>query len=377
MSIKLFRPSPSRGHSPSRGQALDHWILHQSGGQALDHWIFDLQIQIFTNTLKFLILISESSKMARSKRHHYPGCFYHVMLRGNHKQDIFFTETDRYNMCFLLQEGIEKYGHRIHSYCFMNNHIHLLIQVGDIPLSKIMQNLAFRYSQKINRKYKILGHLFQGRFKSIVIQQQVYFTRLLRYIHMNPVRAGITDKPENYTWSSHNAYINQKDMHWVTCDFGLSKFDPIRSNAIKHYVAYVSETESPEELKELRQDFKEGQILGDDDFLNMLKTQNLIPVRDPLSIESIIQAVCEELTIKKEFVVSPGKSPKAAFARSLISKLALDTGKISMVTLAEYLNRDPSTISGLLSKFHVNHNDSKEIQAQLDRLKQKALQNIQ
>jgi REP element-mobilizing transposase RayT len=100
--------------------------------------------------------------MARLKRYHLPGALYHVMLRGNDGQDIFFSKSDMYNLCLLIQEGTERYGHRIHAFCFMKNHIHLLVQVAEISLSKIVHNLAFRYSQKINRKNKKIGHLFQG-----------------------------------------------------------------------------------------------------------------------------------------------------------------------------------------------------------------------
>jgi putative transposase len=104
--------------------------------------------------------------MARAKRYHNPGCFYHVMLRGNNGQNIFFLDSDRQYMFFLLQEGVENYGHQIHAFCFMNNYIHLLIQIGDVPLPKVMHNLGFRHSQTINRKYETAGHLFQGRYKT-------------------------------------------------------------------------------------------------------------------------------------------------------------------------------------------------------------------
>ena len=129
--------------------------------------------------------------MTRKSRYHVPGAFYHVMLRGNDGQEIFFSDADRCRMCLLIQQGVERYGHRIHAFCFMSNHIHLLLQVGDIHISKIMHNLAFRYSQKTNRQYSKIGHLFQGRFKACLVEETSYFLRLLRYIHMNPVRAGL------------------------------------------------------------------------------------------------------------------------------------------------------------------------------------------
>ena len=108
--------------------------------------------------------------MARRRRFHLPNATYHVMLRGNDGQPIFFSEADRFRMCLLLQEGVERFGHSVHAFCFMSNHIHLAIQVADTSISQIMQHLAFRYTQHINRHQKRIGHLFQGRFKSILVQ---------------------------------------------------------------------------------------------------------------------------------------------------------------------------------------------------------------
>ena len=117
---------------------------------------------------------------------------------------------------FAHSRGIERYGHRIHAFCLMGNHIHLLVQVGHTPLSKIVHNLAFRYSQYINRRHDKIGHLFQGRFKSILIDENSYFLRLIRYIHMNPVRAKLLRDPEENQWSGHSAYVGSADIAWLT-----------------------------------------------------------------------------------------------------------------------------------------------------------------
>ena len=122
------------------------------------------------------------------------------MLRGNDGQPIFFDDEDRCRMCLLIQEGIERFGHSIHAFCFMTNHLHLAIQVVEVSISRIIQNLAFRYTRYINRKQKRIGHLFQGRFKSIVVDGKRYLKELVRYIHLNPVRAGIVYQPEKYVW---------------------------------------------------------------------------------------------------------------------------------------------------------------------------------
>ena len=119
--------------------------------------------------------------MARKPRIHFTGAFYHVMLRGNSGQDIFFSSEDRVRFCFLVQEGVGMYGHRIHAFCLMDNHIHLLIQVGEIPLAKIIHNLSFRYTRYINVSQKRTGHLFQGRYKAILINADNY---LLQLVHI-------------------------------------------------------------------------------------------------------------------------------------------------------------------------------------------------
>ena len=129
--------------------------------------------------------------MARKARIHYPGALYHVILRGNARQDIFIDDGDRYRFYLLMQEGIARYRHSIHAFCLMTNHLHLLIQVADIPLSRIMQNLSFRYTRWSNGRQWQSGHLFQGRYKAVLVNGDEYLLELVRYLHLNPVRAGL------------------------------------------------------------------------------------------------------------------------------------------------------------------------------------------
>ncbi|MDH5561852.1 MAG: transposase, partial [Deltaproteobacteria bacterium] len=127
--------------------------------------------------------------MARKPRIHYPGAVYHVILRGNGGQDIFFSKADRSRFYLLLQDGAERFSHRIHAFCLMTNHVHLAIQVGEVPLSRIMQNISFRYTGYLNRRKQRTGHVFQGRYKALLIDADSYLVELVRYIHCNPVRA--------------------------------------------------------------------------------------------------------------------------------------------------------------------------------------------
>jgi len=147
--------------------------------------------------------------MARKPRVHVPGAIHHVMLRGNAGQPIFADDTDRQRLCELLADGVERFDHRIHAYCLMGNHLHLAIEVGQVSLSREVQNLAFRYTHSFNHRERRTGHLFQGRFRSLLVDRDSYLLELVRYIHCNPMRSGLVRSPEAWTWSGHRTYLGQ------------------------------------------------------------------------------------------------------------------------------------------------------------------------
>jgi REP element-mobilizing transposase RayT len=136
--------------------------------------------------------------MARKPRIHYPGAAYHVILRGNAGLPIFFDERDRYRLYLFLQSVVEKFDCRVHGFCLMTNHIHLIIQTGELSLSHIMQSLSLRYTKWINYTQARTGHVFQGRYKALLLDADTYLQELVRYVHLNPVRAGIATSPDEY-----------------------------------------------------------------------------------------------------------------------------------------------------------------------------------
>jgi len=136
--------------------------------------------------------------MARKSRIEYPGAFYHVMTRGNRKQVVFKDDKDRLKFLRKLLEYKEKYGFALYAYILMKNHIHLLIETRDVPLSRIMQGLLQSYTQWYNGKYRVVGHLFQGRYKAILCDKKVYLLNLIRYIHLNCIRVGLVKEPSAY-----------------------------------------------------------------------------------------------------------------------------------------------------------------------------------
>lgn len=177
--------------------------------------------------------------MARKPRIHYSGACYHVICRGNQGQRIFRDAADHQRYVQLLQAGRERYGFRLYAYVLMPNHIHHLIEVGPTPLSKIMQNILFRYTRYWNRRYRKIGHLFQGRYKAILCEKESYLLELIRYIHLNPVRSRIIRDPSRYAWSSHAAYLKGDGRGWLAVKEVLPRWGRHRGEAIAAYQRFV------------------------------------------------------------------------------------------------------------------------------------------
>lgn len=148
--------------------------------------------------------------MPRPHRIVYENAFYHVFSRGNDKQNIYRMEADYNKFLLTLEKLKRKYDHKLYGYCLMPNHFHLLIETREIPISKIMSSLLTSYTMYFNKKYKRSGHLFQDRFRSLICEKENYFLTIARYIHLNPVKAGLVKNPEDYFWSSHNEYIGSE-----------------------------------------------------------------------------------------------------------------------------------------------------------------------
>ena len=207
--------------------------------------------------------------MARPLRIEYPDAVYHVTARGNAKNDIFHSDTDRNTFLKILSGVVLRYNWLCHAYCLMDNHYHLLIETPDGNLSVGMRQLNGVYTQKHNWLHQKSGHVFQGRFKAIVVEKESYLLELCRYVVLNPVRAGKTETPEQWRWSSYRFTAGMKTPpDYLTTDWILGLFHPKKREAQKLYRKFVRAgigLQSPWE--ELR-----GQILlGEDNFVDAHK----------------------------------------------------------------------------------------------------------
>lgn len=180
--------------------------------------------------------------MSRPLRIEYPDAWYHVMGRGRRAEEIFADKRDYQGFVELLQESCDMWSIRIAAYCLMPNHYHLLIQTPHANLSRSMRHINGVYTQRYNRRHGCDGQLFRGRYKSILVEADSYLLQLTRYIHKNPVKAGLADTPGGYAWSSHKAYLSgDKKWKWVYTDFLLSMLTPDKTARGKAYKQFMAE----------------------------------------------------------------------------------------------------------------------------------------
>jgi REP element-mobilizing transposase RayT len=215
--------------------------------------------------------------MARPLRIEFPGALYHVTARGDGREDIYLGEADQRAFLTLLAEICERFNWWIHAYCLMTNHYHLLLETPNGNLSKGMRQLNGVYTQRFNKRHQRCGHVFQGRYKAIIVQKEAYLTELSRYIVLNPVRAQTVARPGDWPWSSYRATVGETVCpRWLRRDWLLALFGETEPAAIAAYRQFVADgVGEPGPWGQLRQQV----FLGSETFVEDLR-RALPPDRD-------------------------------------------------------------------------------------------------
>ncbi|AEV67555.1 transposase [Acetivibrio clariflavus] len=209
--------------------------------------------------------------MPRSARVKSKTNIYHVMIRGINQQNIFVDDADNEKFIVTFAKYQKESAHELYAYCLMGNHVHLLIKEGNEPLGNTMRRIGASYVYWYNWQYGRKGHLFQDRYKSEPVQDETYFLTVLRYIHQNPLKAGLVKNIDEYKWSSFNEYIGK--AKFVNTDYALAMFSENRETAIKK--------------------FKEFNMAVNDD-----KCLEITPERKTVSDKEIRQLVLEKYNIE-------------------------------------------------------------------------------
>jgi putative transposase len=203
--------------------------------------------------------------MARPLRIEYPGAVYHITSRGNDKKTVFKDDQDREIFLKILAFVNKRYHWLCHAYCLMDNHYHLMVETPDGNLSLGMRQLNGVYTQARNKRYGKTGHLFQGRYKAILIQKDTHLLEVCRYVVLNPVRARMVEKPEDWRWSSYRATGGKETAHpCLTTDWVLGQFSRTRGTAEKEYRQFVKWGIGRESIWN---EVKGQALLGEDDFV--------------------------------------------------------------------------------------------------------------
>jgi REP element-mobilizing transposase RayT len=211
--------------------------------------------------------------VARPLRIEFTGALYHLTSRGDRREAIYEDDEDRKRFLDTVAEVAERYNWVCHAYCLMTNHYHLVAETVEGNLSQGMRHLNGVYTQASNRRHGRTGHLFQGRFKGIIVDRDAYLLELTRYVVLNPVRAGIVDAPHEWPWSSYQAMIGTAPTpNWLAVDGVLSQFGSSREEARQRYRAFVYEGMGQNIWQTLRQQI----YLGDDAFVTRVQSKSHI-----------------------------------------------------------------------------------------------------
>lgn len=311
--------------------------------------------------------------MARKPRIHFPGAVYHVILTGLESQVIFKTVADRRYWESLIEEGIARFGHKVHAYCWAKGHVQMAVQVSDAPLSKIMQNLTFRYTRYFNAKHGSSGPIFQGRYKAIVIDADTYLSDLVRYIHNNPVRNKASSSAATGKWTSHAGYLNEDDAaKWLTTAEVLHLFAKTDKAARKQFAKYVDEGRNEGERTDLMRGSQGGRILGDQRFARKaLKPAK--PVAKPVTLNQLVKRVCKEEGIKEVELTTESRARVQSQIRQTITYLAMELEVASLTDMAKRFNRDLTTMSRNQRYYRDKLIEDKPLQKHVRRLKRQVL----
>lgn len=286
--------------------------------------------------------------MPRSLRIHLDGGIYHVTLRGNHRQAIFHHDGERTLLKMIVARAIEKNRAKVHAYCWMTNHLHLLVQVSDAPLGRTMQQIASEYARAFQKNISTTGHLFENRYHSTLIDTDTYLLEALRYVHRNPVEARMVERVSQYPWSSHAAYMGGSES-WVTTEFALALFSPHRTRAVALYRAFIDETPTAEVAAELAA-LEHGRPTLSSDEPPRKAGKPFTAGKATVSLDDLLEETGAHFGVTAEELRSGVRLARLVAARRWFVHSAIKAGAATVAEIARSLRRDESTVRKLLSR---------------------------
>jgi putative transposase len=317
--------------------------------------------------------------MARPLRIEFPGAFYHVMNRGNTGMNIFKSERDREKFLEYVGKAVKRFEIKVHAYCLMTTHYHFLIETPHPNLSQAIKWINVGYSMYFNRKRRRFGHLFQGRFKAVLVDADEYLKHLSRYIHLNPVRARMVEHCRDYRWSSFRALGGYDEApEWLETDWLLSLFGDDRGVAKQRYRDFVESVETGE-IENPSDGVVGGVVLGRDDFVKWVKktfldkdsrSKELPQLRSlkPRPVpDAIIEVVTGEFGCDRESILAKGK--KKNLARDVAIYLCREMTGETSVALGRLFDLSGAGVAARHCQITTRFEADRKFRARMDRIR--------
>ena len=303
--------------------------------------------------------------MARRPRMFAPGLLYHVIVRGNHRHKTFRMRRDYDAYLERLGRYCRKHKVSLHAYCLMPNHVHLLLECSRTPLAKFMQGLQQSYTQYFNLSHHKVGHLFQGRYKAIICERDEYLLELVRYIHLNPVRAKLVRSVEQYPYSGHHCYMAGKSSEMMDPTAVLKLF-----GGVKAYRRFVQDGLA-DGHREDYYEVEDQRFLGAAGFGERMRAEveeesERRVKKKPL--EKVLEGLARQMKVSTEALRGPDRSWRVSRARILVAYVLVREGGYGVAELASYFGRDQTTISSSISRFSEKARREPEVLEEAERL---------
>jgi hypothetical protein len=256
------------------------------------------------------------------------------------------------------------------AFCLMTNHIHLAIQVADVPLSRILQNLSFRYTRWVNWRRHRSGHLFQGRYKAFLVDADSYLLELAAYIHLNPVRAGMVKDAKTYRWSSHRAYLGKETLPWIETDFILGQFSKGMVKARRAFCDFVAGKSGEGHREEFHgKSSPDSRFVGDNSFVDeILRLEESRPWHKP-DLDAILFCIKRMYGLTDEDIAAPGQKRPASEARMMAAWAVRELSNSTLAELAQRAGREASAMSAAAARFDVRIKLEKDLAERTEKLR--------
>ena len=283
--------------------------------------------------------------MARPLRIEFPGAIYHVTTRGDRHEQIFADDDDRRRLLDVIAKGVLRLKAEVLAFCLMGNHYHLVVRTGQANLSRLMRHINGEYTQAFNRRHVLCGHLFQGRFKAILVDSESYFMELCRYVELNPVRAGLVRSVDEWPWSSYRAHVgHESSPKWLAT-----------THLHHHLLGRDAVTTADHEASARLYERLVADGLNDDLWGNHLRQQMFLGderfVANMQLLADRERARCPEIpTIERERPPSLTDWTSAGHAQDESIRLAYSEGGMTMSAIARQAGLSIATVSRLVAR---------------------------